>query len=173
MHGLEFTNKKLVFHTVESIITTIRKDDTAKYLLFLENMFQYMDKSRYEFGMQAIIEEMTTILSDDSVGKSADRACLLDARAVLEKNTKKQIELVEEAIRILGDVHSGNAHLAANLHANLGALYHKAGCTDLLIEGTTYDNHQITAVNMHKEKLDDIFLIRYPLVYDEQIRFLN
>ena len=71
------------------------------------------------------------ILSDDLVGTSADRACLLDARAVLEKNTKKQIGLVEEALRVLGDVHSGNAHLAANLHANLGALYHKAGCTDL------------------------------------------
>jgi hypothetical protein len=29
-----------------------------------------MDKYRYEAGMQAIIEEMTTILSDDSVGTS-------------------------------------------------------------------------------------------------------
>ena len=38
---------------------------------------------------------------------------------------------------------------------------------------TTYDNHQITGVNMHKEKLDDIFLIRYPLAYEEQIRFQN
>ena len=131
MHGLDFMNNKQVFHTVESIIATIRKDDIAKYLLFLENVFQYMDKYRYESGMRAIIEEMTTILSDDSVGISADRACLLDARAVVEKNTKKQIELVEEAIRVLGEVHSGNAHLTANLHANLGALYHKAGRMDL------------------------------------------
>lgn len=38
---------------------------------------------------------------------------------------------------------------------------------------TTYDNHQITAVNMHKEKLDDIFLVRCPLVYEEQIFFQN
>lgn len=38
---------------------------------------------------------------------------------------------------------------------------------------TTYDNHQITAVNMHKEKLDDVFLVRYPLALDEQIRFQN
>lgn len=34
---------------------------------------------------------------------------------------------------------------------------------------TTYDNHQITAVNMHKEKLDDVFLVRYPLITGEQI----
>ncbi|MBQ3193987.1 MAG: choloylglycine hydrolase [Oscillospiraceae bacterium] len=38
---------------------------------------------------------------------------------------------------------------------------------------TTYDNHQITAVNMHREKLDDIFLIRYPLILGEQIRMQN
>lgn len=38
---------------------------------------------------------------------------------------------------------------------------------------TTYDNHQITAINMHKEKLDDVFLIRYPLIYEEQIFFQN
>lgn len=131
MHGLEFMNNKQVFHTFESIIATVKKDDTARYLLFLENVFQYMDKYRYESGMQAIIEEMTTILSDDSVGTSADRACLLDARAALEKNTKKQIELIQEAVRVLGEVHSGNAHLAANLHANLGALYHKTGRMDL------------------------------------------
>lgn len=38
---------------------------------------------------------------------------------------------------------------------------------------TTYDNHQITAVNMHREKLDDIFLIRYPLILSEQIHMQN
>ena len=131
MHGLEFMNNKTVFHTAESIIATIHKDDIAKYLLFLENVFQYMDKYRYEAGMKAIIDEMTAILADDSIGTSADRACLLDARAALEKNTKKQIELIQEAVRVLGEVHSGNAHLAANLHANLGALYHKTGRMDL------------------------------------------
>lgn len=131
MHGLEFMNNKQVFHTVESIIATVKKDDTARYLLFLENVFQYMDKYRYEPGMQAVVDELTAILADNSVGTSADRACLLDCRAALEKNSKKQIELVQEAIRVLGEVHSGNAHLAANLHANLGALYHKAGRIDL------------------------------------------
>ena len=38
---------------------------------------------------------------------------------------------------------------------------------------TTYDNHQITAVHMHREKLDDGFLIRYPLILGEQIRTQN
>lgn len=55
----------------------------------------------------------------------------MDCCAALEKNSKKQIELVQEAIRVLGHVHPGNAHLAANLHANLDALYHKSGRMDL------------------------------------------
>ena len=38
---------------------------------------------------------------------------------------------------------------------------------------TTYDNHQITAVNMYKEKLDDVLLVRYPLIQGEQIHMQN
>ena len=38
---------------------------------------------------------------------------------------------------------------------------------------TTYDNHQITGINMHKEKLDDRFLIRFPLLLGENIRMHN
>ena len=38
---------------------------------------------------------------------------------------------------------------------------------------TTYDNHQITAVDMHKENLDGTTLIRYPLIKEEQIKMQN
>ena len=38
---------------------------------------------------------------------------------------------------------------------------------------TTYNNHQITAVHMHRENLDDTHLFRYPLILDEQIRAQN
>lgn len=38
---------------------------------------------------------------------------------------------------------------------------------------TTYDNHQITAVDMNKEDLDCEKLIRYPLITEEQIRRQN
>lgn len=38
---------------------------------------------------------------------------------------------------------------------------------------TTYDNHRITAVHLHREKLDDRFLVRYPLVQGEQIARQN
>ena len=38
---------------------------------------------------------------------------------------------------------------------------------------TTYDNHQITAVDMNKENLNMNKLIRYPLIKDEQIKIQN
>lgn len=38
---------------------------------------------------------------------------------------------------------------------------------------TAYDNHQITAVDMHRENLDTAALIRYPLIKEEQIRMQN
>lgn len=38
---------------------------------------------------------------------------------------------------------------------------------------TTYDNHQITAVDMNKEDLEGTGLVRYQLIEEEQIRFQN
>ncbi len=38
---------------------------------------------------------------------------------------------------------------------------------------TTYDNHQISAVHLHRTNLDGEFLCRYPLILGEQIRDQN
>lgn len=38
---------------------------------------------------------------------------------------------------------------------------------------TSYDNHQITAVNMHNDNLDGICLVRYPLIHGEQFKMQN
>ena len=38
---------------------------------------------------------------------------------------------------------------------------------------TTYENHQITAVDMHKEDLNGTLLARYPLITGEQIKMQN
>ena len=38
---------------------------------------------------------------------------------------------------------------------------------------TTYDNHQISAVDMHRENLDSDLLVRYPIIQEEQIHFQN
>ena len=38
---------------------------------------------------------------------------------------------------------------------------------------TTYDNRQISAVHLHRAKLDDVFLARFPLTQGDQIRDQN
>ena len=38
---------------------------------------------------------------------------------------------------------------------------------------TTYDNHQITAGDMHREEMDGVSLKCYPLITGEQIRLQN
>ena len=38
---------------------------------------------------------------------------------------------------------------------------------------TTYNNHQITAIDMYKENLDGNKIIKYPLIKDEQIKMQN
>lgn len=38
---------------------------------------------------------------------------------------------------------------------------------------TTYDNHQISAVNMYKENLDGNSIIKFPLITEEQINMQN
>lgn len=38
---------------------------------------------------------------------------------------------------------------------------------------TTYNNHQISAVDMHRENLDSTELMRYPLIEEQQINFQN
>ena len=38
---------------------------------------------------------------------------------------------------------------------------------------TTYDNHQITGVDMHREDLEGSRPVHYPLIKEEQIRLQN
>ena len=131
LHGIEMSGYKQLFQTVENIIALIRKDDLPKYLLFLENVFEYMEKYHYEPGMQVVVGEMESILTDNSVGTAADRALLLECRAACEEDTSKAILLIQDAIGTLGEVNAKNAHLASNLHSNLGAMYHEKMNYDL------------------------------------------
>jgi choloylglycine hydrolase len=38
---------------------------------------------------------------------------------------------------------------------------------------TSYDNHQISAVDMNREDLEGNKIVRYPLIHGEQIRWQN
>ena len=150
MHGTEVSYYKKLFQTVGNIMRMIEKDDPTKYLLFLEDIFPYMEKYRYKTGMKEIIYEMKQLLKGNGNGADTDRALLLDYQACMETKPEKAIELEKEALAQIKEITEDNAHLVSNLHANLGGLYRLNG--------------QAALAKEHMEK--GIFLLeQYQLLY--------
>lgn len=134
MHGTEVNYYKKMFWTVENIIHLIEKDDISKYLLFLEDVFPYMEKYHYQQGMREILRELKQLLKGNHYGTTSDRALLLDYQATMETKPEKAIKLEKEALAQIKEITKGNAHLVSNLHANLGGLYRMNGQTELAKE---------------------------------------
>lgn len=84
MHGMEVSYYKKLFQTAENIIHLIEKDDISKYLLFLEDVFPYMEKYHHQKGMREILRELKQILKENNYGTTSDRALLLDYQATME-----------------------------------------------------------------------------------------
>ena len=134
MHGIEVDYYKKLFQTAGNIIELIEKDDIPKYLLFLENVFPYMDNYNYQKGMKAIIQELKNFLKRKDIGTDSDRALLLDFQATLEIKPEKAIKLEKDALAQIENITADNARLVSNLHANLGGLYRMNGHHDLARE---------------------------------------
>lgn len=150
MHGTEVSYYKKLFQTVGNIMRMMEKDDLTKYLLFLEDVFPYMEKYRYRKGMKEIILEMKQLLKGNENGSATDRALLLDYQACMETKPEKAIKLEKEALAQIKEITEDNAHLVSNLHANLGGLYRM--------------NDQAELAKEHMEK--GIFLLeQYQLLY--------
>ena len=134
MHGIEVDYYKKLFQTAGNIIELIEKDDIPKYLLFLENVFPYMDNYNYQKGMKEIIQELKNFLKPKDIGTDSDRALLLDFQATLEIKPEKAIKLEKDALAQIETITVDNARLVSNLHANLGGLYRINGHPDLARE---------------------------------------
>ena len=134
MHGIEVDYYKKLFQTAGNIIELIEKDDIPKYLLFLENVFPYMDNYNYQKGMKEIIQELKNFLKPKDIGTDSDRALLLDFQATLEIKPEKAIKLEKDALAQIENITADNARLVSNLHANLGGLYRMNGHPDLARE---------------------------------------
>ena len=134
MHGIEVDYYKKLFQTAGNIIELIEKDDIPKYLLFLENVFPYMDNYNYQKGMKEIIQELKNFLKPKDIGTDSDRALLLDFQATLEIKPEKAIKLEKDALAQIENITADNARLVSNLHANLGGLYRMNGYPDLARE---------------------------------------
>ena len=126
LHGKDVAYHKIMFQTIENLILLTEKDDILYYLRFLEDVFPYMEKYHYEIGMKKILHEMSQIL-EKSFGEIKDKVLYLDYCAACEKKTDKAIQLEKQVLSLLTEINVDNAHLAANIYANLGALYREVG----------------------------------------------
>jgi tetratricopeptide (TPR) repeat protein len=156
--GEDIMYYRSLFDMIESIIELIERDDTNTYLRFLVDVVPYMDKYHYTDQMRNVVNKISVLLKDKSIGTTSDRALLLDYQAILEKSNAKAIQLEKQAVNMITEINDGNAWLAANLHSNLGMYYMKDG--------------QLEPARQYMEKayniLEQYDLINYPLR-----RFLN
>ena len=133
-HGYDVMYYQQLFGMIDTIIELIENDDMKSFLLFLEDVFPYMEKYEYSQFRQRIVEKMSLLLSDNSVGTVSDRALLLDYRAVLETKPSKAIQYENRAIAMITEINAGNAALVSNLYTNLGTFYQNSGNIELAVE---------------------------------------
>ena len=112
-----------MFHPIENILDLITDDDTEKFLLFMEDVFPYMDCYDYMYGMKCILFKMESVLKDPSVGTASDRALLHEYNAFLEDSIAKRIKEEEKALSLITEINDENSLLTANICSNLGSLY--------------------------------------------------
>lgn len=131
LHGCNIPYYRQMFQIVGSIIERIENDDMPFYLRFLEDVYPYMDKYHDSQGMELVLNELSALLKDRSVGSVSDRALLTSYRAYCEKKPDKAIKLQKEAIAMLPEITSDNALLMSNLYSNLGGMYKLSGKLEL------------------------------------------
>ena len=131
LHGEDIMYHRTLFDMIESIIALIERDDIETFLRFLEDAIPYMEKYNYIESVRKVVDIISELLKDKSVGTTSDRALLLEYQAMLEKSNSKAIQLAQRAVNMITEINEGNAWLAANLHSNLGMYYMKDGQLEL------------------------------------------
>ena len=127
LHGKDITYYNDLFDLVESIMELIINDDMNAYLLFLENAYPYMENYHSVRHMRKVLDEMTLLLANESIGTVSDRALLLDFRAYLEEDTITAIQYEKQALDLIEEINADNAQLVSNLYANIAANFREIG----------------------------------------------
>lgn len=132
-----------------------------------ENKFaKGLELNRYSRGMGAI-----GLPGDLSSQSRFIRVCFTKMNSI---SGDSEEESVSQFFHILGSVDQqrGCCDLGDNKYEI--TIYTSCANTNKgIYYYNTYDNHQITAIDMHKENLDGDKLIRYPLIKNEQIKMQN
>lgn len=124
MHGLDLPYHNTMFKVIENMILLAAKDEPDTYLLFIKDVFAYMEKYAYGSGMKLILSELEALADDND-----DKILLFDYKAayehICEQDMQKALKYELQAVNLCDE--NTNPHLAANICANAGGLYHTMG----------------------------------------------
>ncbi len=130
-HGLELRKPENIIASLISVNERIVVDDEAYFLLFLQDMFPYLDKYLVTDYLPKLIERISYIMEEYKLESPCDKTLLLDYKAecfLLKKDYRNAVKKREKAISILEKLHDENtdtrtASLLSNLYNNLSNTY--------------------------------------------------
>ena len=130
-HGLELRRPENVIASLISVTERIIVDDGAYFLLFLQDVFPYLDKYPVSDYLPKLTERISYVMEEYKLESPCDKALLLDYKAecfLLKKDYGNAVKKREKAINIMEKLHTKDAdmrttNLLSNLYNNLSNTY--------------------------------------------------
>lgn len=130
-HGLELRRPENVIASLISVTERIIVDDGAYFLLFLQDVFPYLDKYLVSDYLSKLTERISYVMEEYKLESPCDKALLLDYKAecfLLKKDYGNAVKKREKAINIMEKLHTKDAdmrttNLLSNLYNNLSNTY--------------------------------------------------
>ena len=130
-HGLELCRPENIIASLISVTEQIIVDDESYFLLFLQDMFPYLDKYLVSDYLPKLTERISYVMEEYKLESPCDKALLLDYKAecfLLKKDFGNAMKKREKAISILEKLHNKDAdvrtaNLLSNLYNNLSNTY--------------------------------------------------
>ncbi len=130
VHGLEVKRPQNVIDSLISITENILADIAENYLLFLQDMFPYLEKYLVTDYLPKLVERIEYVMKQDT-HSYCDRASLLDYKAelfLIKNDYKNALKKRLKAVSILEPYHTEDAdqrtaNLLSNLYNNLSNTY--------------------------------------------------
>ncbi|NLL77074.1 MAG: ATP-binding protein, partial [Clostridiales bacterium] len=130
-HGLELRRPENIIASLISVSERIVVDDGAYFLLFLQDMFPYLDKYLVSDYLPKLTERISYVMDEYKLESPCDKALLLDYKAecfLLKKDYGNAVKKREKAINIMEKLHTKDAdirtaNLLSNLYNNLSNTY--------------------------------------------------
>lgn len=130
-HGLELCRPENIIASLISVTEQIIVDDESYFLLFLQDMFPYLDKYLVSDYLPKLTERISYVMKEYKLESPCDKALLLDYKAecfLLKKDYGNAVKKREKAISILEKLHNKDAdvrtaNLLSNLYNNLSNTY--------------------------------------------------